>query len=238
MESNWRPKSFALNRRLKLLLLAALPLLFAIVSVAWIVQAQFDKLAVVQITSVEPVLLQARKDEIRHFVQTARRAVADLIRRNGDSPQTQREAREMLRSMDFGADDYIYVYDILGNGVMHPRLPAMESSNYWNLKDKNGVLIIQRLIQQASDGGGFVDFVWNRPSTGKNEKKIGYAEIIPEWGWLIGSGLYLDAQQETESRLHESIVNVTKATQEQILLVSCAAILMVFAGVFTLNVYE
>ncbi len=238
MEFSSRPKSFALNRRLKLSLLAALPLLFAIVSVAWIVQAQFDKLAVVQITAVEPVLLQARKDEIRHFVQAGRRAVADLVKRNGDGPQTRREAREMLRSMDFGADNYFFIYDIQGNGVMHPRLPAMESSNYWNLKDENGVLIIQRLIQQASHGGGFVEFVWHRPSTGLNEKKIGYAEIIPDWGWMIGSGLYLDAQQETESRLREAIVNVDKATQAQILLVSCAAILMVFAGVFTLNVYE
>jgi two-component system NarL family sensor kinase len=227
-----------INGRLTVLLLAALPLIFAIVSVAFIVQSQFDNLSTVQLTSVEPILLQARKDEIRDFVETGRKAVAGLIKRNGDNPQTQHEAREMLRSMDFGADNYFFVYDTRGISVMHPRLPAMETRNYWELKDPDGVMIIQRLIKEGAAGGGFVEFLWHRPSTGKNEKKIGYAVIIPEWNWMIGSGLYLDAQQETESRLRQSIINANKATRQQILLVSLAAILMVFVGVFTLNLYE
>ncbi len=227
-----------INGRLTVLLLAALPLIFAIVSVAFIVQSQFDNLSTVQLTSVEPILLQARKDEIRDFVETGRKAVAGLIKRNGDNPQTQHEAREMLRSMDFGADNYFFVYDTRGISVMHPRLPAMETRNYWELKDPDGVMIIQRLIKEGAAGGGFVEFLWHRPSTGKDEKKIGYAVIIPEWNWMIGSGLYLDAQQETESRLRQSIINANKATRQQILLVSFAAILMVFVGVFTLNLYE
>jgi two-component system NarL family sensor kinase len=227
-----------LKGRFTVLLLAALPLIFAIVSVAFIVQAQFDNLSTVQLTSVEPILLQARKDEIKDFVQTGRKAVVDLIKRNGNTPQTQHEATEMLRSMDFGADNYFFVYDTQGTSVMHPRLPEMQGKNYRDLVDANGVLIIQRLIQEGNAGGGFLEFVWHRPSTGKNEKKIGYAVIIPEWNWMIGSGLYLDAQQETESRLRESIINANRATRQQILLVSFAAILMVFVGVFTLNLYE
>ena len=226
------------SQRLRVLVLAAVPLLFAIASVAWIVQRQFDLLAQEQLRSVEPILLQARKDEIRHFVQTGRKMVADLIRRNGDTPQTRLEARELLRGMDFGQDNYFFVYDLTGRGVMHPRLPRMEGSEYWELKDVNGVLIIQRLIDQATNGGGFVDFVWHRPSTGLSEHKLGYAEIISEWGWMIGSGLYLDAQVETETRLRESIMSANHATRVQILQVSCAAILMVFGGVFTLNLVE
>ena len=69
-----------INGRLTVLLLAALPLIFAIVSVAFIVQSQFDNLSTVQLTSVEPILLQARKDEIRDFVETGRKAVAGLIK--------------------------------------------------------------------------------------------------------------------------------------------------------------
>ena len=226
------------NQRMRVLILAAVPLLFAIVSVAWIVQRQFDRLAAVQLSSVEPILLQARKDEIKHFVQTGRRAVEDLIKRNGDNPKTRLEARELLRSMDFGKDNYFFVYDVTGRGVMHPRIAAMEGADYWELKDVNGVMIIQRLIAEGMKGGGFVDFVWNRPSTGNSEAKLGYAEIIGEWGWMVGSGLYLDAQLETESRLRESIVSANHATGAQILLVSCAAILMVFVGVFTLNLVE
>ncbi len=223
---------------LRLFLLAAVPLVLAIASVSYIVQRQFENLSHVQLTSVEPILLQARKDEIKDFVETGRKAVEDLIKRNGNSSKTQHEAKEMLRSMDFGADNYFFVYDMTGNGVMHPRLPVMETKNYMDLKDPNGVMIIQRLTQAAKTGGGFVEFMWHRPSTGKNEKKIGYAVTIPEWNWMIGSGLYLDAQQETEGRLRESILNAIQATRQQISLVSVAAIFMVFCGVFLLNLHE
>jgi two-component system, NarL family, sensor kinase len=227
-----------INQRFRWLLLAVVPLLFVIVAVAWIVQTQFDRLAQVQLQAVEPILLQARKDEIKHFVQTGRRAVADLIKRNGDSLQTQHEARELLRSMDFGPDNYFFVYDVNGRSIMHPRTPQMEGADFWQLRDVNGVMIIQRLVAEGRAGGGFVDFVWNRPSTNRLEAKLGYAEIIEEWGWMVGSGLYLDAQQETESRLRASIVNANQATRFQILLVSCAAVVMVFAGVLMLNVHE
>ena len=227
-----------INQRFRWLVLAVVPPFFVIVAVAWIVQAQFDRLARVQLQAVEPILLQARKDEIQHFVQTGRRAVADLIKRNGDSLQTQREARELLRSMDFGQDNYFFVYDVTGKSIMHPRTPQMEGADYWQLQDVNGVLIIQRLVAEGRAGGGFVDFVWNRPSTKRLESKLGYAEIIEEWGWMVGSGLYLDAQRETESRLRASIVTANQATRFQILLVSCAAVVMVFAGVFMLNVHE
>jgi two-component system NarL family sensor kinase len=227
-----------LNVRIRLFLLAAVPLILAIGTVSYLVQRQFEKLSNDQLTLVEPILMQARRDEIKDFVETGRKAVADLIKRNGNSVQTQHEAKEMLRSMDFGADNYFFVYDVKGNGVMHPRLPVMETKNYIDLKDPNGVMIIQRLIQEAKAGGGFVEFVWHRPSTGKYEKKIGYAVIIPEWDWMIGSGLYLDAQQETEGRLRESILSAIRATRHLILLVSAATIFLVFGGVFWFNLNE
>lgn len=233
---SWLP--FQLNVRLRLFLLATLPLILAIGTVSYIVQRQFEQLSKDQLTLVEPILLQARKDEIKDFVETGRKAVAEMIKRTGNSVQTQHEAKEMLRSMDFGADNYFFVYDLKGNGVMHPRLPVMETKNFIDLKDPNGVMIIQRLIQEAKSGGGFVDFVWHRPSTGRNEKKIGYAVVIPEWNWMIGSGLYLDAQQETEGRLRESILNAIQATRHLILLVSVATIFLVFGGVFWLNLHE
>ena len=224
--------------RLRLFLLAIVPLIITIGLVSYIVQRQFERLSEDQLTQVEPILLQARKDEIKDFVETGRKAVQDLIKRNGDSAQTQHEAKEMLRSMDFGADNYFFVYDLQGNGVMHPRMPVMETRNFLDLQDVNGVMIIQRLIQEARNGGGFVEFTWPRPSTGKDEKKIGYAVVIPEWNWMIGSGLYLDAQQATEGRLRESIVSAVRATRHLILMVSVATIFLVFGAVFLLNVLE
>ena len=224
--------------RLKVLMMAALPLLLAIAGVVWIVRAQSEQLARTQIEAVQTILLKARKDELQHFVQVGRKAISHLYEKAGPDPRAQREALELLRRMDFGDDNYFFVYDLKGNSLMHPRLSGLEGSSAWDLKDPTGALIIQQLIGQARDGGGFVDYVWNRPSTGVSERKLGYVELVPEWGWMIGTGLYLDHLKESERQIKSLTDLAVTRTREQILLIALAALLLVAAGGLALNLYE
>jgi two-component system NarL family sensor kinase len=80
--------------------------------------------------------------------------------------------------------------------------------------------------------------MWNRPSTGREERKLGYVELIPEWGWMIGTGLYLDKLQETQAVITTSTATAIRNTLDQILLIASAALLMVAAGGLALNLYE
>lgn len=220
------------------LLLAAVPLLLAIAAVVWVVRQQSDRLAQAQIAAMQPILLQARKDELQHFVQIGRRAVARLYEQAGHDPQARQQALELLRRMDFGNDNYFFVYDLQGNSLMHPRLPDLEGHSQWELRDSAGAPIIQQLVRQAQAGGGFVDYMWNRPSTGRDERKLGYVELVPEWGWVMGTGLYLDHLQETQALITRSTAQAVQQTRQQILLIASAALLLVAGGGLALNLYE
>jgi two-component system NarL family sensor kinase len=220
------------------MLLAAVPLVLAIAAVVWIVRQQSVQLAQTQITAVQSILRQAREDELKHFVQVGRGAISQLYLNAGSHPAAQREALELLRRMDFGEDNYFFVYDLSGMNLMHPRLPQLEKRSQWELRDSAGKPIIQQLISQARAGGGFVDYMWNRPSTGREERKLGYVELIPEWGWMIGTGLYLDKLQETQAVITTSTATAIRNTLDQILLIASAALLMVAAGGLALNLYE
>ena len=224
--------------RSKVMLLAAVPLVLAIAAVVWIVRQQSVQLAQTQITAVQAILRQAREEELKHFVQVGRGAIAQLYLNAGNNPAAQREALELLRRMDFGEDNYFFVYDLSGMNLMHPRLPQLEKHSQWDLRDSAGKPIIQQLISQARAGGGFVDYLWNRPSTGREERKLGYVELIPEWGWMIGTGLYLDKLQETQAMITTSTATAIRSTLDQILLIASAALLLVAAGGLALNLYE
>jgi two-component system NarL family sensor kinase len=224
--------------RSMVMLLAAVPLLLAIAAVVWIVRQQSVQLAQAQLTAVQPILLQAREDELQHFVQVGRGAISHLFRQAGNNPAKQHEALELLRRMDFGDDNYFFVYDLNGNSLMHPRLPGLEGHSQWELRDSAGNPIIQQLISKARSGGGFLDYKWNRPSTGREERKLGYVELIPEWNWMIGTGLYLDKLQETQTLITTSTSAAVNQTLDQILLVASVALLMVAAGGLALNLYE
>ena len=43
-----------------------------------------------------------------------------------------------------------------------------------------------------TEGGGFVDYVWNKPTTNQLSNKVSYANSYKPWNWMIGSGVYLD----------------------------------------------
>ena len=227
-----------LHLRSVVLLLAVVPLLLAVWAVVWVVRQQSEQLAQAQMAAMQPILLQARKDELQHFVQVGRRAVSHLYEKTGHDPAARREALELLRRMDFGNDNYFFVYDLEGNSLMHPRLAELEGRSQWTRRDSNGATMIQQLVAQAKAGGGFVDYLWNRPSTGREERKLGYVELVPEWGWVIGTGLYLDHLQEAQALITQSTGAAVRNTRNQILFIASAALLLVAAGGLALNLVE
>jgi len=112
--------------------------------------------------------------------------------------------------MTFGEDGYFYVYDYDGTNLVHPRLTHLVGQDLWDMQDPNGNRVIQGLIGQAKDGGGFHSYIWNKPSTGLEEPKIGYAKGIDAWGWMLGTGLYLD-----DIRGETALVNATIGSSVQ-----------------------
>ncbi len=231
-ERNW------MRLRAMVMLLAALPLLLAIAAVVWIVRQQSVQLAQVQMSAVAPILMQARQDELKHFVQVGRGAISHLYQQGQPDAGRQHEALELLRRMDFGDDNYFFVYDLDGKALMHPRLRDLEGKSQWDLRDSEGHAIIQQLIAQARAGGGFVDYLWSRPSTQREERKLGYVELLPGWNWMIGTGLYLDNLQQTQALITRSTTTAVTQTLDQILAVASVALLLVAAGGLALNLYE
>lgn len=231
-----------LRLRLLLLFLAVVPLLLAIAGVVWIVNDQAKRLEEAQIEAIKPIVLQARKDELQHFVQAGRKVIAHFCAKAGIDPRARNEGRELLRLMDFGQksdDNYFFIYETNGVNVMHPRKPVLEGKSLWEFKDElDGSFVIQRLIARAREGGGFISYNWNRPSTGMIEPKLGYVELVPECNWMIGTGLYLDHLREAEDAIKRKTELEVKTTRDIILLIAAVALLLVAAGGFAVNLNE
>jgi two-component system NarL family sensor kinase len=229
-----------LRQRLLLFALAALPLFLAVGAMVWVVGDQADKLAQIQIEVVKDTLLKARKDEIKHFVQAGRKVLGSFCEREKTRPGSKEEGRKLLRTMDFGLeknDNYFFIYTMDGTSVMHPRLP-IEGQNKWNYEDQRGTYVIRALVGKAKAGGDFVDYFWDRPSTNRNEPKLGYAEYVPECDWMIGTGLYMDHVRETEDIINAKTRLQVTNTRDKILLIAVAALLLVAAGGLLGNLKE
>ena len=196
--------------RLKVFLLAVIPLLASLALIAIAVKRQQEDLYRRERALVESAYMASKQVELQHYVELAQTAIAPLYNTRRDDDEIKREAAKVLESLDYGIDGYFFVFDTGGVGVMHPRQPELVGKDHWELRDANGLPVIQQLIARGHEGGGFVRYLWQKPSTHELAPKIGYAITLPRWNWMLGTGLYLDDIQATLSQLDQQVSgNVT-----------------------------
>jgi cytochrome c len=88
-----------------------------------------------------------------------------------------------------GSTLYLMVYDFKGITLAHGMQPGAAGTNRWGVKDPDGKMIVQELIQTGQrKGGGWVDYKWPNPTNGKVEDKTTYC--LAENGIVVGCGIY------------------------------------------------
>ncbi|NVE01729.1 cache domain-containing protein [Massilia sp. BJB1822] len=176
----------------KVIFLAITPLFLALCAIALAVQYQANTLARQQKETIEQAYLASKEAELKHYVTLATHSVSHLYRSGRRDPATLDEAKRILSSLSFGDDGYFFVYDLQGNSLMHPRQPELVGQNLFELRDEQGRPTIQRLLARARAGGGLERYSWVKPSTHKAAPKLGYVIQLEQWGWMMGTGIYLD----------------------------------------------
>lgn len=183
--------------RQKLIFLAIAPLIVALCAIGLFVRQQAVTLAHEQHATIQQAYLASKEAELKHYVELASHAIAHLTASGRSDPATLLEAKRVLSSLGYGDDGYFFVYDMRGRNLMHPRQPELVGRDLWNLRDQYGAATIQNLVAVAKRGGGLVRYNWVKPTSGKPAPKLGYVVTIPAWGWIVGTGLYLDDVQAT-----------------------------------------
>jgi two-component system NarL family sensor kinase len=223
-----------LSLRSKLLLLALLPLLLSLALIALAVRQQESELAAREHALVRASYMDARRTELKHYVDLAVSTIKPLL----GQPGGQDRALAILQSLDYGQDGYFFVYDLHGRVLMHSRQPELLGQDLWDLRDPQGRPTIQQLIGQARAGGGYVEYLWRKPSSSQLAPKLGYVVAVPEWGWMLGTGLYLDGIEATMAELERGARQNITDTMLWVGAVAVLGVALISAGALVLNVSE
>ncbi len=213
--------------RTRFLLLAILPLLLSLGLIALAMQQQQQDLSHRERQVVERAIMAAKETELLNRVNQARSALAPLYDTRRDDADIRAEALRLLTAMDTGIDDYFFAFDTGGRNLLHPRQPELQGQDLWDLRDPDGVLVIRELIARAHEGGGYVRYLWDKPSARTLKPKLAYAISLPRWNMVIGTGLYLDDIQAVLAQLDRQVndnVHGTMAWIAGIALLGVAAI--------------
>lgn len=225
--------------RKKILLLAVLPLLAALLLIALAVRHQAQDLGLRERALVESAYLASKEAELRHHVEMAMNMIAPLYDSGRDDDATKAEAIRILNAFDFDrGDGYFFAYEYNGRCLVLPHQRELVGQDLWEVRDRNGLPVVQTLIAHAKQGSGFLRYVWNKPTVKQVAPKLGYVIGLQRWGWMLGTGIYLDDVQATLDQLDQQGSAHIAATMGWIATIALLALVLVGGSALALNLSE
>ena len=199
----------------KILVLTAIPLILTVAAIMAVSTYQMRMLGEQEVVQIRSTMMASKQESLRNYMEIAATSLRPILDSETDPLVAQKKVETALRAMSYGDDDgYIFAFDYDGVTKVHSFKPQLEGKNLINLVDVNGVRLIEALINQGRSGGGYVSYMWDKPSKGREVPKLSYAVPLKEFDWMLGTGFYIDdiddavilKQQEVDERIKTMVV--------------------------------
>ena len=143
------------------------------------------------------LVLEERKGSVRQAVEAAHNILVynySLVQQGVMKEEdAKRNALATIKAFRYGDGEYFWVNDMQPRMVMHPIKPELDGRDLSQNKDPKGKLLFMEFVKTVKDSeAGFVFYMWPMPGSDVDVEKVSYVKGFAPWGWVIGSGVYLD----------------------------------------------
>lgn len=145
-------------------------------------------------------LIEEKKTRTRSVVETAYEMIQHYYNESKNGKITEQEAqqraKELVKALRYEGTEYFWINDMNRFMVAHPYF-ELEGKDQTGLTDVNGKRIVVAFVELIKNQkSGFVDYVWKKPGSEKATPKLAYVKSFEPWGWIVGSGIYIDDVQK------------------------------------------
>ncbi|WP_375055646.1 methyl-accepting chemotaxis protein [Zobellella sp. DQSA1] len=107
--------------------------------------------------------------------------------------EARRQALAAIAELRYGNNDYFWINDSQPRMILHPMQPRLNGEDLGDFRDPDGKALFIEMVEQVREaGGGFVHYLWPKPGLSEPVEKVSYVELFAPWGWIIGTGIYID----------------------------------------------
>lgn len=173
-------------------------------------------------------LIRERKRDLEHICELAVSQIRVLFEKQQSGALSEQEAKrraiEIIRNMRYDAGvGYLWIQNDelpVPRMLMHPAVPKLEGKIaddqlfYDALGGERNLLSIF-VDSCVQNGDGYLEYKWPKPTKDgliDNQSKISYVQYFKPWGWIIGTGVYIDdIERESRSRI-DSVISELQRT--------------------------
>lgn len=148
----------------------------------------------------EKSLLEDRKNTRKELVLSAWHLVQQLDKEVSTGRYSLKEAQTLaillLRDMRYGTENknYFWINDYTPTIIMHPYRPDMEGQDMSEYADSTGTMVFNEMVKKVKEQQqGYVDYKWQwMDDQSRIVPKQSFVKEYKPWGWIIGTGIYLE----------------------------------------------
>lgn len=177
-------------------------------------------------------LLEERKSDVSHISEIALHQVESFYQMVQDGrlgeAQAKQQAMDIVRRMRYDKGvGYVWIQDMetpVPRLLMHPTRPELDGRLgfdplYYSALDtgQNLLEVFSEICRQ--EGQGFVKYRWPKPSDTEQDvivTKVSHVRLFEPWGWIVGTGVYMDDIERDSQQRFETIMEDLRQTMSKV----------------------
>ena len=185
------------------------------------------------IPTIEKNSLERKREMIRELTNSAWNILAkhenDVKKGLLTRQQAQRRTIEQIRNLHYGQEmkDYFWINDMHPRMIIHPYRTDLNGKDLTNYTDPDGKYVFREFVNTVlNNESGYVYYKWqSHDNTNLTIPKISYVKGFKPWGWIIGTGIYIE---DIEAEINHIIHNV----------ISIAIVIAVFITLLLITIIQ
>lgn len=164
--------------------------------------------------------MEDKKEMISELTHTAWSIINEYENELADSAisgislqKAQQLAKDRVAQIRYGSQqkDYFWIIDEAPSMIMHPYRPDLIETDLNDYYDANGKALFVEATKVVKDKKeGFIDYMWQwKDDSTKIVPKLSCVKSFEPWGWIVGTGIYLDDVEEEIRAVKNSLLIIS-----------------------------
>ncbi|MBO6825832.1 MAG: cache domain-containing protein [Sneathiella sp.] len=112
----------------------------------------------------------------------------------------KKAALRAVEAIRYNGNDYLWINDLDTVVLMHPIAKKWVGAKQDKFQDSRGRYLYVEVVDIAKkQGAGTLTYYWPKPGSDEPIEKVSYVELFKPWGWVLGTGLYVDDVREAQT---------------------------------------
>ncbi len=153
------------------------------------------------LANIEEVLVKEKQAKLSALSDVGEKVISQFYEASQAGSMSEEEAKRnaiaALDALRYEGNEYFWTIDRQGIMVQHAFAKKLVGTNVLGMKDPNGVRLFEKMVTgTANSDYALIEYMWNRPNASAPSPKMSVVKRFVPWGWIVGTGIYVDDIQE------------------------------------------